>query len=297
MEKDTKDTKDTKDAEITKWKTRFKRFCVKEFVKYANEGAGFTGAMGFYDTRPYYMSLKRAPEETTVESIMARMSPKDAEKMKKNLKDKPTLTGLLGLVAQDSVKVKPKKEKYDVVFDAGDPIIPKETSHWSLNDMKGFKKGVKSFELRGSDGYFDIRVENATYCYLFCNHNNTEGRKVDMVHVNKFKEELESLFGMDMSEIIMSYNQEFVLKDITYDNPLFPTLMGAPLLFFTDGDRVTYKNIWIACEPRKFFHTFGNSFAVNHFPSQNTVLLLGHSWQPSISCSYDELVEVGKVSE
>lgn len=283
----------TRKRKVAEWKKKLRRLSPKEFVHLANQGSGFSGSIGFYDLLPYYLSLKRDPNETTVESILVRMSPEDTEMTRKSLKEIPTLTGLFEFVDQNSVKVKPKEEKYEVVFDAGE-TTPKETNHYAVRDQKG----VKSFELNESDGFFDIRVYNATYCYLWISHNNYEDRKIEMVPVKKLDSELKTVFSDDLCQEVLSYEGDYLtLEDITYDNPLFPSVMGAQLRFFTDGDRVTYKNIWIAYEPRTLFTSFENMCAISHFPSKNTVLMLGHLWQSSMSCSYDDLVDVTKKPE
>lgn len=250
---------------IADWKQKLPRLCPKEYVRCANSGGGLCGPIAFYDILPYYLSLKRDPNETTLESILSRMDPEDAVKIRESLKDNPTMIGLLGLVSQNSLKVKPKDEKYEVIFDSGE-CVPEISKYLKIEG----KENVKSFELTDMEGFFDIRVHNATYCYLKWKHNNREDYMINMVQKDNY----------------------LTFEDITYDNPLFSSVKGDRLTFFTDGDKVTYKRIWMDNEPRSIFYGMENSYAISYFPSQKRVLMLGHVWQPSLGCSIDDLVPV-----
>ena len=57
-------------------------------------------------------------------------------------------------------------------------------------------------------------------------------------------------------------------------------------------DLITYKNILIDMPQSAILKSIKNSYAISHFPKLNRILLNGHMWQPSLSCSYDELIDI-----
>ena len=97
---------------------------------------------------------------------------------------------------------------------------------------------------------------------------------------------------IELEKVNIDGKDIFTFTDITYDNPLTPSLSGSKLTIYTDGNLVTYMNIWIDIKERIIIDSFGNSYAISHFPKLGCVLLNGHMWQPSMSLSYDELINI-----
>jgi len=242
---------------VKEWSEKIGMKCPEKY-KHAAYSAGMCGRMGFVDTLPYYHSLKRCPIEMTKE-VIGNSIEKEEDRRKFLEEDHKTMIGLIGLVSKAS-------DGYSVVYDSNE-IKPQYNKY---NDKH-------YATLSGSDGFFDIRVHNATFAYLYCgdrDDDNEYNRKIDLEKVN-----------MDGKDI-------FTFTDITYDNPLMPAQSGSQLTFFTNGDLVTYKSIWMDVPERTILHTFGNSYAISHFPKLGRILLNGHVWQPSMSLSYDELIDV-----
>lgn len=274
------------DKAVKEWKKKLPRKGLRDFLSDDDRWK-------FYEILPLYHSLKRDPEEITVERILNRMAAADVENIRRLCKD-PTLEDVFTYIKQNSINdIWPPAERCEVVFEAGAPITPTESSNWMLNG----KKGVKEFILKMGDAFFDIRVENASYCYLSFQDYDGEIRKIDMIgvkHDHKLSEKLIHI-PEDLCQNVLEYLgvDYFTFPDITYDNPLFPSVAGGLFLFFTDGDKVRYKQIWIAYEPRFIIQCgLKNSFSITHFPSYNKVLLMGHTFFPNLDVTDDELAEV-----
>lgn len=180
------------------------------------------GIYSFLDTAEYYRSLRRDPEETTPERIVAKCGPQNLEN--KHL-------GLVGLI----------EFGYDVSF-----------TQRSLKPVNG------KFILTDADAFFDIRVYNATYCYLEV--SGCEGCRIKMTPSGNC----------------------LTFEDITYENMLFPAVRVAVGRFYTDGDRVEYKAACIDHSHTSKVLKLNSAYAISHFPSLNKVLLLGHIYRSHV---------------
>jgi hypothetical protein len=244
-----------KEKIVNEWKEKIGMKCPEKYKHLAYRCHG-SGKFGIVDTLPYYQSLKRYPLEVTKERIAETLPIEDRQKFLE--KEYPTL-GLIGLVSKLT-------DGYSVCFNSNKKV-PQHDKY--LN-----KKYVILSE---SDGFFNIQIHCATFAYLYCcdsSDDNEFNRKIELEKVN--------IDGKDI----------FTFTDITYDNPLTPSLSGSKLTIYTDGNLVTYMNIWIDIKERIIIDSFGNSYAISHFPKLGCVLLNGHMWQPSMSLSYDELINI-----
>ena len=113
-------------------------------------------------------------------------------------------------------------------------------------------KTIKDGEvwLHGYDGYANISISGATFATLHI------GKEVEL--------KLERDGGV------------FTFRDITLDNPLFPSVGGAQLWIETDGTTVTMDVIVIDIGAQ--YHGLTGFSAITYFPSLNKAIFAGHMW-------------------
>lgn len=121
-----------------------------------------------------------------------------------------------------------------------------------------------------ADGLFDIKIYNATYAYFMCGDD-----KVDL----------------DFVEGI------FTLIDFTFKNPYFNAVAGFTISIKTDGDKLSYKQIYITSDFRRILHRFNNAYMINKLYSKNIALYCGSMWHPAFVCSIDDIVVLDKRAE
>ena len=195
---------------IIELKQNLKMYVPTQFKTHAYNSS--CGRTGFIDTISYYNSLKKCPFEIT-KKVIVEFIEEDKKEEYFNKKNNIENIGLLAFISE---KFKNKYSKYDVVYDSYQ-VEPKE----SATDNYLFPKYIN---LDKGDAFFDIQVHNASFAHLVV-----------------------KLYRNDYTKIKMTLNENniFTFTDFTYCNPLFKASSGNIITIVTDGDKATYKNIWI----------------------------------------------------
>ena len=177
------------------------------------------------DIRPYWKTLRFLPEEITYNTILKsnREIKINEEEFNDYCKESIITKALYGLVAYN--------DKYDWVYTNQNEKIDK-----------------KYVDLKYFDGFFDIKIIDATYAYLSYCDTDLNLEKVD---------------------------NYFTFTDITNENPLF-SLVGEVLRIYTDGKSIFYNGLLLDTFPKKIINTHFRKYNIGLFPSHNKILLFGH---------------------
>lgn len=177
------------------------------------------------DIRPYWKTLMFLSEEITYNTIVkANKGIKiNEEEFNDYCKESIITKALCGLVAYN--------DKYDWVY---------------TNQNENIDK--KYVDLKYFDGFFDIKIIDATYAYLSYCDTDLNLEKVD---------------------------NYFTFTDITQENPLF-SLVGEVLRIYTDGKSISYNGLLLDTFPKKIINTHFQKYNIGLFPSHNKILLFGH---------------------
>lgn len=177
------------------------------------------------DIRLYWKTLMFLPEEITYNTIVkANKGIKlNEEEFNNYCKESIITKALCGLVAYN--------DKYDWVYTNQNEKIDK-----------------KYVDLKYFDGFFDIKIIDATYAYLSYCDTDLNLEKVD---------------------------NYFTFTDITQENPLF-SLVGEVLRIYTDGKSISYNGLLLDTFPKKIINTHFQKYNIGLFPSNNKILLFGH---------------------
>ena len=226
--------------------------------KYADSTFFMGGSVRVYDTREYWRSVKKYPNEITVKSILdwCIENHKDGEKVENIEKNKEIEvykdTVQLCILGEATVA-----KDYEASFIRREILVPQ-------NDQK------PPVKLSDFDFIFDIKVHDATFAYMHCGDldpNGEWGRHFDMIKVNNV----------------------FTFPDITYENPLHQAQSGSTFWFYTDGSRITYKAGWKYMDVNRLMAEMSN-WTINEL--QGKLLLNGHMWAPSVSFPVEDIIEV-----
>lgn len=247
--------KSSKEQELIKYWHSKMRFC--NFRNEKNISSGYLPNNGFWDLTPFYESLTRLEEEITNEKIEQYLKEHWDENEKGEYSPmKQELTG--GQLNSAGLLLMGKD--HDIVF--------------SSTEFK-VKNDIAYLPALG-DFYFDIRVKDATYAYLWCGDGSADdvyssnlGRKFDLVNIE----------GV------------YTFPDITYENPLFTTSScGASMRIHTDGSIVTCKIGMFQLPIHKLWIQMKNHWAVSKI--QGRYLLAGYMWIPACSFPAEDLIEI-----
>ncbi len=263
MENQAKLAHEALEADLYELRHKLPYKCPKRFMQGANCGWGPIGKTGFHDTREYYRSLVPYPHELSIKHILDELSDlvKNPEKVKLT---NPNAI-LLGSILLE-------KKGYQVFYDLETGQV-KERTCVKNPEQKYY------IELDGtSDAYFNIRIYEGTWGKLrLWSSQDSEIKDIPM-------------------ELVESPEGNYLtFPDITLANPLFKATMGDKINIETDGKTYSTNRIIIETNARRRLNLIGNTWAISWFDSLETVLCLGHLWQPSLILKYSDTVDVAYV--
>ena len=137
------------------------------------------------------------------------------------------------------------------------------------------------------EGYFDIKVYNATYCYM--------GWDNKLIHMDKINFDINLLpdcICKDVKNIIKKYCEStFTFFDITYENP-FLTHPLHNFYFMTDGNFATYKGIRINFQYRYLLIDLEHNGGMycTRFPSKNKAIIYNYCGKGIFNLDEIELI-------
>jgi hypothetical protein len=145
------------------------------------------------------------------------------------------------------------------------------------------------------DAIFDIKIYNATYAYIYRNFSRDGDRPfnkayvTDMEKIEKqggcvYEKEVDSLL-----QFIRDSEGNFILRDNTYENPLFLMLfLDCDMRICTDGDKIECKTIYMNVYGRDNIYRNGHrGRPFIKFPSENRVCVFGGEY--TYICSEKDL--------
>ncbi len=253
------------EADLYKLRHTLPYKCPKKFISGANSGYGPMGKTGFHDIREYYKSLVPYPHELSVEHIVREFPERKIDIEKTKFPD--FMPGLLGMVILDT-------QRYQVFYD-------RETGQVKPRQNSQSPEHKFNIYLEQGDAYFNIRIYGGTWGKLrLMESQDSTIKEIPM----------ELVESSDSSE-----DNYLTFPDITLANPLFKAMSGAVINIETDGKTYSANRIFIEDKARRKLNGIGNSFAISWFDSLETVLCLGHVWQPSLILNYTDVVDVAYV--
>lgn len=204
----------------------------------------------FYDTLPYYRSLKLNDDKKLIPK--EDWSPKATMTYEDYLALSNREKGSLKLVIKTSHDSKGNKSDMVSVED-------------EYTDIKNCYAPLR----KDYDAFYNIKIYNATYAKLKCDHKEIDCDVID--------------YSVDDKEI-------FGLFDISKKNPIFNSTLADTIYFETDGDKITFDGILMDSTPR-YILKCAQPFTVNHFPIKGFVLKCNTFCGPTMPYPYERIEE------
>jgi len=199
----------------------------------------------FYDTLPYYQSLKLNNDK--------KLIPKEDWIPNAKITYEEYLS-------YDN----PKKCLINLAFHINRKTADMVSIEDEFTDIKNCIQPL----LIQYDAYCNIKIYNATYATLKCDHHEIDCDIIDSIDDKK-------IFGF---------------KDITETNPIFNSTLSNTLSIKTDGDKITFDGILMDSIPR-YITKCSQKFSVIHFPSKNFVFLANTFCFSSMPFPYERIEE------
>lgn len=221
------------------------------------------GSLQFYDTLPYYQTLKKFPDPITFELLKDYL--KDAELTDQEL----AFVGLLTFAKNYDLCYYNTQQEVQKEFSVPQGVI--YTTKEALERAKRDYEPSVILKANCCDVIFDIHVHGGTYARLHCGDydpDNQWGRDFDLIKVN----------------------ETFTFPDVTINNPLSVATAGSILRVYTDGDRVTWNCGIYQPETLNIMASLCQAWRISYL--QGRVLLNGNMWAPSMSFPVEDLIQV-----
>ena len=205
----------------------------------------------FYDTLPYYQSLKLDKEQKVISK--EDWFPEAKTTYEEYLAYSNRQKGFVNLIRHTN-NIHPEENIADMV---------------SVNDeYTDIKNGFQLLK-NDYDGFYNIKIYNATYATLCCDYKKIDCDIIDSTDDKK-------IFG---------------LKDITEKNPIFNGCVADTIYIKTDGDKITFTGLLMDTLPRYILKS-SQYFTVNHFPSKGFVLLCNTFCSATMPYPYERIEEI-----
>ena len=192
----------------------------------------------FYDTLPYYQSLRLDKEQKVISK--EDWSPEAKITYEQYLAYSNREKGFINLVRQTN-RICEEENTTDMVS------VEDEYTDLKKSQIENCNYQYLKCDY---DAFYNIKIYNATYATLCC-----DPRKIDC----------------DIIDTIDGKNI-FGLKDITETNPIFNGAIADTIRIETDGDKITFTGLLMDYMPRRILKN-SQYFTVIHFPSKGFVML------------------------
>ena len=211
----------------------------------------------FYDTLPYYQSLRLDTEQKVIskEDWSSQAKITYEEYLAYSNREK----GFINLVRQTTNRIRKEENTTDMV-----------SVEDEYTDLKKCQIENCNYQYLKCDydAFYNIKIYNATYATLCCDPREIDCDIIDTI-------DGKNIFG---------------LKDITETNPIFNGAIADTIRIKTDGDKITFTGILMDSMPRYILKA-AQLFTVIHFPSKGIVMLCNTFCTATNTYPYERIEE------
>lgn len=205
----------------------------------------------FYDTLPYYQSLRLDTEQKIISK--EDWFPEAKKTYEEYLAYSNREKGFVNLI-KHTAHVRSEDKTADMVS-----VEDKYT------DIKNCYAPLKT----DYDAFYNIKIYNATYAKLVCDY-----KEIDC-----------DVIGYSVED-----KQIFGFFDITEKNPIFNSTISNTIYIDTDGDEITFNGILMDFTPRHIIKN-AQKFTINHFPMKGFLLQCNTFCGPTMPWPYERIEE------